>query len=269
MTIDRFAQLPRDLARRAKSVRLGDVPVLLAHPDWENPAPVMLWLHGRTANKELDPGRYLRWVRSGIAACAIDLPGHGERSEPERQEGPATLGVIEQALGEIDGVLRALRSEEWKGVFDLGRCGIGGMSLGGMITLRRLCEEHPFRCAAVEATTGDLQSLYAGTPAADDSPLLERLDPARHLDFWRPIPLLALHSEADELVPWAIMKGFLDRLGRRYAEAGVDRSLIETVTWPTTGAPKEHLGFGSVASQAKDVQAAFLSRRLVEAAGHA
>jgi len=34
-------------------------------------------MHGRTANKELDPGRYLRLIRAGIAVCAIDLPGHG------------------------------------------------------------------------------------------------------------------------------------------------------------------------------------------------
>jgi len=77
--IERFSRLPSSLASRAKSVRFGDVPALLAHPDWETPAPVVLWMHGRTVSKELDPGRYLRWVRAGIAACAVDLPGHGER----------------------------------------------------------------------------------------------------------------------------------------------------------------------------------------------
>src|SRR5262245_31574003 len=135
----RFAQFPSYLAERSRTYKFGDVPVLLAHPDWKTAAPVVVWMHGRTANKELEPGRYLRWIRAGIAACAIDLPGHGERAVAELQTGRHSPAVIAQAVGEVDRVGEALSAPEFSGVFDLDRVGIGGMSLGGMVALRRLC----------------------------------------------------------------------------------------------------------------------------------
>jgi hypothetical protein len=39
-------------------------------------------------------------------------------------------------------------------------------------------------------------------------------------------------------------------------------SLIESHTWPTTGAPEEHVGFGKVSNDAKNIQTAFLARHL-------
>src|SRR5258705_8599575 len=128
--IERFARFPADLARRARSVRLGpsNIPTLLAHPDWATPAPTVLWLHGRSVNKELDPGRYLRWVRTGIAACAIDLPGHGERAVPEMQQPARSLDVLDQVIPEIDQVIEALADPSHGGVFHLDRLGIRGMS---------------------------------------------------------------------------------------------------------------------------------------------
>src|SRR5512142_2488603 len=107
--IERFARFPAYLAERSRSVRLpGDIPALLAHPDWERPAPTVLWLHGRTVSKELDPGRYLRWVRAGIAACAIDLPGHGERSGERLHDPGRSLELIGRTVADIDIVVGAL-----------------------------------------------------------------------------------------------------------------------------------------------------------------
>lgn len=272
MVEDRFQSLPRSLRDRSRAERLaGDIPALLAHPDWTSPAPACLWLHGRTVHKELDPGRYSRWLRAGIAVCAIDLPGHGERHDEDLQNPERSLDTLERTIGEIDLVLDALQGGELAGLFDPDRLAIGGMSLGGMATLRRLCDDHLFKAAAVEATTGWLTELYhptleghAGAPWGVEHPRdrLAMLDPNEHLDTWRPIPLLALHTEADEMVPWPSQRAFLDRLRERYREAGADPSQIEVQTWPETGAPSEHIGFGREAAKAKDLQAAFLARHL-------
>jgi alpha-beta hydrolase superfamily lysophospholipase len=267
--IDRFAQFPRDLAQRAKTVRIGDVPVLLAHPDWERPAPTVLWMHGRTANKELDPGRYLRWIRAGIAACAIDMPGHGER-RLEGWDTPAhTMDALEQAIWEADRVVEHLSDPMWRGAFDLDRLAIGGMSLGGMATLRRLCDPHPFVAAAVESTSGWLTGLYfpegRAAPAGVASHARERvlkLDPMAHLHTFRPVPLLALHSRADALVPFDVQERFIGRLREHYQGRGVGPSQIELVSWETTGAPQEHSGFGRVSNEAKNLQVAFLQKWL-------
>lgn len=270
---DRFAEFPRDLARRARTVRLGDIPALLAHPDWKNPAPTVLWLHGRTVNKELDPGRYLRWVRAGLAAGAIDLPGHGERLDPKMQGPDRSLDVLEQGVLEIDRVVEGLSDPSYGGVFDLDRLGIGGMSLGGMVALRRLCDHHPFRCAAVEATTGWLEGLYfadrVGLPNAGrwvvphDADRVRALDPMARLGEFRPIPLLALHCEADQVVPFAGMKRFLEVLTDQYRARGADPTLIDLKTWPQTGAPQEHVGFGRFSNAAKNAQVEFLRRVLI------
>lgn len=267
--IDRFSRPPAYLAERARTTRLGHsgVPTLLAHPDWRRPAPVMLWMHGRTASKELDPGRYLRWIRAGIAACAIDLPGHGERVDPAMQEPAHTLDVLEQVLPEIDEVVGALADRRWGGAFDLDRTGIGGMSAGGMAALRRLCNPHAFRCAAVECTTGALRSLYFGGSAPrgvlHDPERVARLDPSAHLDTWRPIPVLALHNEEDRVVPAGVAREFMEQVREVHRRRGVPDGMVEFVTWPHSGAPDEHAGFGRYSNDAKARQVEFLSRHLL------
>jgi dienelactone hydrolase len=267
--IDRFKQFPAALAERARTLRFGGVPVLLAHPDWERPAPVMVWMHGRTANKELDPGRYLRWIRAGIGACAVDLPGHGERFDPALDTPAGTLEVIGRMRAEIDPLLAALAASEHGRFFDISRAGIGGMSAGGMTALRRVCDPHAFRCAAVEGCTGELDSLFGpGSGRREASPGFEsrvaEQDPLRHLVTWRPIPLLALHSEADRMVPIESQRRFMEELRQHYREELADPELIRLVTWPTTGAPDEHTGFGRVSNEAKNLQTEFLRRHLVE-----
>lgn len=265
--IERFSRFPAYLEERAKSVRLGPTkaPALLAHPDWERPAPTVIWMHGRTVNKELDPGRYLRWIRAGIAACSIDLPGHGEREDAELLKPDRTLDVLDTVIPELDHIVEALADPAWAGVFDLDRLGIGGMSAGGMAALRRLCDPHPFLCATVEATTGNLEALYhpdSGRPWPVNHPpeRIARLDPMKHLDGWRPIPLVAMHSESDRIVPIAGMRAFIEAVLARTAEQGADPEMVEFITWPDTGAPQEHSGFGRFSNDAKNAQVDFLRR---------
>ncbi|MGH7133063.1 MAG: alpha/beta hydrolase family protein [Phycisphaerales bacterium] len=262
--------LPSALAAQTRFVKLGraGVPTLLAHPDWKTPCPTVIWMHGRTVSKELDNGRYLRWIRAGIAACAIDLPGHGERYEIDRQQPDQTLGVLAQAIGEIDGVIEALADPAFGGggAFDLDRLGIGGMSAGGMVTLRRLCDDHPFVCVAVESTAGNLEMLYGGiraslvaaAPAAHAPDRIEPLDPIRHIDGWRPIPLLALHSNADQVVPVECISSFIDAVRASFPTPPNPDPILHT--WDQTGAPDEHSGFGRMAAEAKTRQVEFFTR---------
>ena len=62
------------------------VPAMLSHPDWRTPRPTVLWMHGRTVSKEIDNGRFLRFVRAGIASVSLDLPGHGERLDASKHQ---------------------------------------------------------------------------------------------------------------------------------------------------------------------------------------
>jgi dipeptidyl aminopeptidase/acylaminoacyl peptidase len=273
--IERFAQMPSALQANARWERLVQaepsdgplsekphnptkIPVLLVHPDWSRatPVPLVIWLHGRTASKEVDPGRYLRWMRAGIATCAVDLPGHGERSDPTLQTQDRAWDVLVQMVNEIDQIVIELGTI---GVFDMTRMGVGGMSLGGMAALGRLTRPHSFRCASVEATIGDWSK---GTNRSEFERRVPQralaLEPITHLDAWREIPLQAIHAKQDAWVPFESQALFIAALRRNYR----DSALIDFVQYDRTGAPHEHIGFGRMAANAKDRQRDFFARWL-------
>jgi len=253
-------KLPTSLRVRARWRRLtvANVPAMLVHPDWETATsvPVVLWMHGRTVEKELDPGRYLRWVRAGIAACAVDLPGHGERFDADLQQPQRSLDVVRQMIDEIDPIVDALDA---MGVFDLDRTAIGGVSAGGMAALARLCTDHRFRCVAVEATSGSWRHQAHRPMFQDREEESAGLDPIEHLADWRQVPLQALHARHDEWMPIDGQQAFIDALRRHYRAS----DLVEFIRYDRTGAPYEHAGFGRMASEAKNRQLDFLKRRLL------
>jgi alpha-beta hydrolase superfamily lysophospholipase len=260
--------LPASVRERARVERFGDVPALVVHPGFAadggmhpgiegGRAPVLLWMHGRTANKELDPGRFLRLVRAGIATVSVDLPGHGARLDEALQQPERTLEFVEQMAGEVDRVVEAMLATGW---FDDTRLAIGGMSAGGMAALIRLCSAHPFRAACVECTTGSF--AWQRNRAMYDAQRAARLDPIQHLAGWRAIPLLVLHNELDA---WVAIDG-----QREFVEALRARGLagdVEMHAYGETGAPYEHSGFGRFASDAKDRQTNFLVKHLRGAGG--
>ena len=272
--------LPSGLRQNAVTTRLavettpygdGGVPALLTHPEdgWDaegaspTPAPVCLWFHGRTVNKELDAGRYLRWKRMGIAGCAIDLPGHGERSgDPALQQPGSTLLLAEQAAREIDLVLEDLASDRFNGAFDLSRVAIGGMSAGGMVTLLRVCSlglENRFKAVVLEATTGDFASMHWPRVSAER---VEALSPVNHVADMPTVPMLAVHSKVDEVVPFGPMEAFIEMVREEYARRGVDPDLAKMHAWDETGAPSEHMGFGRVTNETKNLENGFLGEWL-------
>lgn len=231
---------------------------MLVHPDWEagTPVPVLIWMHGRTARKEIDPGRFLRLMRSGIGACAIDLPGHGERYDEALQDPAATLDVVLRMIGEIDEVVDVLGDIP---VFDPERLVIGGMSAGGMVALARLCRKHPFVGATVEATTGSWEhQRHRAMFRSHEGDTISNVNPIENLAGWREIPVQAFHCVLDEWVGFDGQKLFLDTLRDRYERP----ELIELVSYEETGAPYEHAGFGRMASDAKNRQRDFLLRLL-------
>ncbi len=254
---DLATTLPRSLVAQSRVLPLGSArtPALLIHPGLDKqaekplePAPFLLWLHGRTAQKELDSGRYLRLSRAGIATVALDLPAHGERAVPEKQTSQFSLEVIEELLGEIPGVLDALKQFP---EFDMSRCAIGGFSLGGMSALAALCQPHAFSAALIEATSGDWSEMAS---AQHDPIRAERLEPLRHVDSWKPIPLMALHASEDEMVPVTPQRAFIENIRAR-TPANIP------VVWEEfghTGALHEHIGFGLFAAHAKTIGTQFL-----------
>jgi len=231
---------------------------MVAHPAWDTDQrpPVVLWMHGRTSSKEIDPGRYLRWIRAGLGVCAIDLPGHGERVDAALQPPTSTLAVVGQMVRQLDGIVTALSDFN---AFNMTCTAIGGISAGGMAALARLCKPHSFVCASVEATSGSWRHLRAeALEHAADSRALAANDPMQNLNGWREIPLQVIHTRADQWMPIQAQEEFVAALRQQYAQPNV----IEFIQYEQTGAPHEHLGFGRMAADAKNRQAEFLKRHL-------
>ncbi|MDG2093671.1 MAG: alpha/beta fold hydrolase [Phycisphaerales bacterium] len=250
-----FDQLPSALKKQSTLEKLGPtgVPSLLVRPESpsDSPPPLVIWMHGRTAFKELDPGRYLRFMRAGIATCAIDLPGHGERSDETLQTSEHVLDVVVQMVEELDEVVKeataALAS-------DPDRIGIGGMSAGGMVALARLTRPHRFVAASIEATSGNW-SFQSRLPMLESNraDLLHEWDPIRHLQGWREIPIQAFHCKADEWVPFDGQDAFIKSLRNRYENP----ELIDWMTYDQTGTLHEHVGFGPHSADVKERQRSF------------
>lgn len=217
---------------------------------------MVLWMHGRTAWKELDPGRYLRLMRSGIAIAAPDLPGHGQRYDAELQKPTHVLDVIMQMLAELDAVagdaVASLNANPM-------HTGLGGISAGGMIAIARLTRPHAWRCAVLESTTGSwghqrARPMFAGSTEA----AIAAIDPINHLDQWRSLPILAVHSKADEWVDWLGQKHFLDRIQRLGPP-----ELIEELLFEHTGAEHEHVGFGRFSAEVKERERLFYLQHIL------
>ena len=261
---DFASKLPSSLAARTRDLRLleGRVPALLVDPlrteGDRSPPPMLLWMHGRTVDRFLDPGRFLRLMRAGIGVCAIDLPGHGDRLDPALQRPEAMPRIVRQAFDEVDAVLDEAIA---LGGFDRERIAIGGMSAGGMISLARLADPtkpRRFAAAAVECTTGSWRTLPwwpLAEPIAD-------LEPAQHAATWAPVPLLALHNRFDAWVPLRSQQAFIDAIRSRYAPPAGDPAALEFVVFEKTGAQQEHAGFGRFAAEAKDRLVGFLGHHL-------
>ncbi len=252
----RFNSLPSRLRECSLEKEIAGVPCLLVQKD-AVPRPFLFWIHGRTADKELDPGRYLRCLRRGINVCAVDLPGHGARFEDSLQRSDRILEVVLQMDEEVESVLDGLSDFEG---FDLNAGALGGMSAGGLVAILRLLREHPFQAAVLEATGGSwgpLRNLPMCKALSDEK--FDTLNPMNRLDGWQDIPVVAFHNRHDEWMPFAAESEFINAIKKRSALP----ENIELVAFDHTGAPEEHMGFGRETAFVKEVQVEFLAKHIV------
>jgi len=251
----RFDTLPRRLKDVSTEVEIGSVPCLLSCKD-DQPRPFIFWMHGRTADKELDPGRYLRYVRRGINVCAVDLPGHGDRFEAALQEPQQVLHVILQMAEEVDGVLSGLAEH---GLFDLSKVAIGGMSAGGIATIQRLLRPHQFKVAVLEASTGDLSTMRDMAICTGlNQEAFNEVNPMSRLEGWNDIPVISFHSKQDAWIPYIGQETFMRALKQKSSHP----ETIEFISFDKTGAPYEHIGFGRESAFVKEVQVEFVAKHL-------
>lgn len=251
----RFDTLPSRLREVSTEEELAGVPCLLVRQD-DTPRPFLFWMHGRTADKEIDPGRYLRCMRRGINVCAVDLPDHGQRFTDRQFRKENILGIIQQMSAEIQPVLDALSTQ---GGFDIDHAAIGGMSAGGLTAVYHLCSPHTFKAVVLEASGGAWRHLRNSDLLSHlTAEELEKVNPMNHLGSWTDIPLIAFHNKHDIRVPFETTSDFIDAI----KEISPNPEHIELVAFERSGAPDEHIGFGRESAFVKEVQVEFLASHL-------
>ena len=95
--------------------------------------------------------------------------------------------------------------------------------------------------------------------ARRDSASIATIDPINHLSMWRPIPVLAVHSKADEWVDWEGQSAFLDAVARQG-----DPELVERLVFDRTGGEHEHVGFGRFSAEVKERERSFFLEHLAD-----
>ncbi|HEV2149639.1 MAG TPA: alpha/beta fold hydrolase [Longimicrobiaceae bacterium] len=193
----------------------GDsVPAILLLPDAAEPAPGVLLLHGYSSRKEHmadNVGRAL--LEEGVASLAVDLPLHGDRSDPlQAQSARNPLAVVRlwrTALKEAGLAVRYLGARK---EVDAARLGVAGYSLGSFLAVGMAAGEPKVR-AVVLAAGGDLP---AGTPLATVARTVA--DPLRAVRKLAPRPLLMVHGRDDRTVR-------PDQAERLFAAAGEPKEL--------------------------------------------
>ncbi|MDH3227254.1 MAG: alpha/beta fold hydrolase [Thermoleophilia bacterium] len=145
-------------------------------------APAVLVIHGYGSRKENHSDFAEQVAARGMAAMAIDLPGHGETGG---RLGPAALDAV---LAGIDALGDAGHA----------RIGLRGSSLGGLLALAAAARR-PELVAAIVAICPAQPALLARRLEAD-WPLAIDLEHAARLPgiargYW--------HATGDDRVPWA------------------------------------------------------------------
>lgn len=193
----------------------GDsVPAILLLPDAETAAPGALLLHGYSSRKEHmadNVGRAL--LAEGIASLAIDLPLHGDRSDPlQLQSARNPLAMVRLWRAGMKEAGLAVRYLGARKEVDAERLGVAGYSLGSFLAVA-LAAGEPRVKAVVVAAGGDLP---AGTPLATVARAV--VDPTRAVRKLAPRPLLMVHGRDDRTVR-------PDQAERLFAAAGEPKEL--------------------------------------------
>lgn len=202
------AQVPEGMAeRRFVMADKVELRAWMAKPEGE-PRAVIFVLHGISDSKATQAGTLRHLAKRGIVGIAPDLRAHGQSGG-----NAATYGYLEKRdLSD----LRKVAEKEFPGV----PVGLWGSSYGGAVALQAMGIDPDFDFAIVENTFADLRDIArqqvikrTSLPIAEIGPyFVDRAGQAAGFDAREvspensiervKVPVLHLHGEADEIIPF-------------------------------------------------------------------
>ena len=196
---------------------ISGIPAMeLSAPPSVGKQPLVIMIHGLEAAKETVLPYAYRLAQAGLYTVCFDTREHGERTSPafqaaSRPEKMSRLyDIIFATAADIDTVIGDFAD---RSRIDIGRIGLVGFSMGGMIIYRYLTRgRHPGvrAAAAIIATPAfvrKIESDMARDPVlaglVDEKVLSEiaARDPSSRFSALRDLPLLILNGTADGHMP--------------------------------------------------------------------
>jgi predicted esterase len=171
------------------------VPGVLRLPDVAAPVPAALLLHGYASRKEdMAESAGVALLPLGIASLSIDLPLHGDRSDPlELRSLRNPLELMQRWRTAIDEARLALRFLAARAEIDRNRLSLIGYSLGAYLALAVAERDSAVR-AVILAAGGDLPDF----PLA--SLIRAVADPLQGVRALAGRPLLMVHGRRDNTI---------------------------------------------------------------------
>ena len=188
-----------------------ELHILLARPNPlpKGDLPVVIYLHGGAwrngSYRNLASGAW-QLAQSGFAVAAVEFRGSDDAIYP------APIDDCRAAIGFIK---RNARNYS----LDAAKIGVYGVSTGGHLAALLALTSSTIKCAALESAPSDLLTLNEGArldwnaassplsrllggPVQQKTELARRASPLFYADEFAP-PILIMHGDADEFVPFA------------------------------------------------------------------
>lgn len=204
-------------------LKAKDVPLLHVVKETvrNEPLPTVIYYHGFNGEKESSLTLAYKIAEKGLRVILPDAPLHGERNgyrDEPIEHGATFWNIVLKALDELDDVKRFLQANNYVAE---GRIGLGGTSMGGMLTYAALAKYDWIKVAAVLMGTPHLTKraqLTLDGASDEQNALLDKIaevDISERIDALHGRPLFIWHGEKDQIVPVQDTRDFYAQLKER------------------------------------------------------
>lgn len=204
---------------------IRDIPVLSIFPDTDQLLPLVILVHGFKGAKESNIREGIKLARSGFYVALMDARLHGQRrasnfqqlfADDNPESGHNFFTVVKDTASDISTLVSHFREDQR---VDSSNVGLGGISMGGIITFLSITQEPAIKAAAPLIATPDWLGLakHSGDHLSRETmELLSEYSPLNHYQKMPPCPLLIQNATNDPIVPVSGTRKLNDKIRSLY-----------------------------------------------------